>query len=41
MVVLDKASGQAVCLELVLPKSLHKEAATILENIGHNYDDIP
>jgi hypothetical protein len=44
VVVLDEVIREAHGLELILPKSLHEEAAAILENIGHeddNFSEMP
>jgi hypothetical protein len=40
MVVLDKMSGQAVCLELVLPKGLHEKASGILKDVWDEHHNV-
>jgi len=40
VVVLDEVIREAQGLEVIFPKSLHEEAAAILENIGHENDNV-
>jgi hypothetical protein len=40
VVVLDELIREAQGLEVILPKSLHEEAAAVLENIRHENDNL-